>query len=342
MQTLTHLTDEELVAELHACCAEGRQLTARLLLFLIEVEERRIHLQVACPSMFAFCTERLGMSGGRAYRHITGARLVRRFPFLLDRIASGEVFLSTLATMASFLNEENIHALLEETRGKRRSEVEMILARRFDIRPYRYGPVPNIPIDAELAALLQWAREHFSNAVPDGDFMTITKRVYAELKQRVEKEQRKAAEAAPRAKKPTKKVPERNRQYVQARDGRQCTYVDPTSGRRCSGMAFLDIDHIIGRADGGGHDPENMRVACRAHNKWFAELRYGKDYIEKRIRQRKCVAKKSSRTARPKATPQRTEGQRVKDDGVADLVAEYVAMVTGRAKGGELEGGEEL
>ena len=60
-------------------------LTARLIVLLIEVEERRLDLRSAFTSMFDFRQRRLGMSQGEAFRRITAARLMKRFPALLTQ-----------------------------------------------------------------------------------------------------------------------------------------------------------------------------------------------------------------------------------------------------------------
>ena len=83
--TLTDLSDAQLLESLRTLCAQGRAVLARLLAHLVEVEERRLHLEAACASMFQFCVQRLGMSEDEACRRIQVARLVRRFPELLVR-----------------------------------------------------------------------------------------------------------------------------------------------------------------------------------------------------------------------------------------------------------------
>lgn len=60
----SELTDHELVSRLSALCLEGHALTARMIVHLMEVEERRLDLRAACTSMFDFCQRKLGMSEG--------------------------------------------------------------------------------------------------------------------------------------------------------------------------------------------------------------------------------------------------------------------------------------
>src|SRR3954454_12033006 len=115
---LADLTDHELVSRLSALCLEGHALTARMIVHLIEVEERRLDLRAACTSMFDFCQRRLGMSEGASFRRINAARLVKRFPALLERIERGELHLSTLVLLRDHLDERNVAELISAAVGK--------------------------------------------------------------------------------------------------------------------------------------------------------------------------------------------------------------------------------
>ena len=117
----TALSDEELVSRVASLCLEGRRLVARLIAYLIEVEDRALDKTSACSSMWEFCTERLKMSEGEASRRLNAARLVRRFPSVLGRLERGEVHLSALRQLGPCLNEENVDAVLDEAKGKTRS-----------------------------------------------------------------------------------------------------------------------------------------------------------------------------------------------------------------------------
>ena len=55
------LSDEALLSRLHTYCGVARRVDVRLIVLLIEVEERRLHLTTACSSLFDFCRRRLGM-----------------------------------------------------------------------------------------------------------------------------------------------------------------------------------------------------------------------------------------------------------------------------------------
>src|SRR3954447_2424621 len=131
------LSDEELVSHVASLCLEGRRLVARLIVYLIEVEDRALDKKSACSSMWEFCTERLKMSAGEASRRLNAARLGRKHPSVLGWIERGDVHLSALRQLGSYLDEENVDAVLEEAKGKNRIQLEEMIARRF--------PRPNAP-----------------------------------------------------------------------------------------------------------------------------------------------------------------------------------------------------
>jgi hypothetical protein len=136
---LTHLSDDELFAHAKAICDQRSQLLARLLLVLIEIEERRLHERKACASMFVFCRDRLAMSEPAAFRRAAAAQLVRHFPSLLGAIERGELHLSNLLLLRGHLTRENVDTLVAEVRGKSTREVQELLARR--------APRPDVPTD---------------------------------------------------------------------------------------------------------------------------------------------------------------------------------------------------
>lgn len=76
-------------------------------------------------------------------------------------------------------------------------------------------------------------------------------------------------------------VPAAVRRLVYVRDGGQCTFV-ARDGRRCSETRDLQFHHRnTPFARGPDHGPDNLSLACRAHNLYLAELEYGKDSIER-------------------------------------------------------------
>jgi hypothetical protein len=134
---LSDLSDDELIRGLQGSCAESQRVTARTIAYLIEVEERQLHLRAACSSMFDFCLRRLGMSDSEAFRRLAAARLVKRFPALLGRIERGELHLSAVVLLRDHLTEENFDELVTQAAGKTKRELAELLA--------RVAPRPDVP-----------------------------------------------------------------------------------------------------------------------------------------------------------------------------------------------------
>ncbi|MDE0024719.1 MAG: HNH endonuclease signature motif containing protein [Spirochaetaceae bacterium] len=70
-------------------------------------------------------------------------------------------------------------------------------------------------------------------------------------------------------------IPAPVRREVWRRDQGCCSYVDRYSGRRCSSRYRLEIDHIVPFALGGGEEPGNLRLRCRAHHRLRHAQRHG-------------------------------------------------------------------
>ena len=87
--SLSSLAPDLLTARLHELRGQERRLLVELLRHLAEVDRRRLHLELAFPSLFAFATGFLGYSKAAAFRRTTAARLLARFPVVADHLADG-------------------------------------------------------------------------------------------------------------------------------------------------------------------------------------------------------------------------------------------------------------
>src|SRR5579859_1380402 len=326
---LTELSDVQLLEGLKSLVGQGRAVLARLLAHLVEVEERRLHLEAACPSLFQFCVQRLGMSEDEACRRIHAARLVRCFPDLLVRVERGELTLSTVGLLRDALTESNYSELVEAAAGKTKSEVQALLARqspRPDVPAVitavsTQPPIPAVgaavvpaPVAArgpqpqlsplsearhevqftasdELRRKLERARDLMRHANADGDLAVVVERAMDLLIAKLER-QRLAKASRPREVRADDaratnlaSVSRATRRAVFERDGEQYTFSDG-DGHRCPATAWLEFDHVEPRACGGTNDFGNLRVRCRAHNRLYAEQAFGREHVERAIRER--------------------------------------------------------
>ncbi len=165
---LSHLSDSALVRDLKTLVAEDCATTAALLAHLAEVDARRLYLPAAYPSMFAYCLGELGFSEDTAYKRIRAARAAQRFPALFMAVANGRLHLTAVVLLAPYLTAANAEELMEAAAGKRRAEVEELLAKRFprsELLPLVEG-LPAAPReDGQLAP--GPVRMHIDSSVPE-------------------------------------------------------------------------------------------------------------------------------------------------------------------------------
>src|SRR5471032_3282186 len=118
------VADGELQVELARLLANGSRTEARIIAHLAAVEERRLHLEAGCSSLFDYCCARLGLSENEAFHRITAARLGRRFPAIFGLIKQRTVHLSAVCLLRDYLTPENHRELLEAASGKTKLQVQ--------------------------------------------------------------------------------------------------------------------------------------------------------------------------------------------------------------------------
>ena len=125
---LNGLTDQQLVERVAVLVTNERSATAALVAALAEFDARRFYLGAGCSSLFTYCTQVLRLSESAAYVRIEVARLMRRFPQLLERLADGRLSLSTARLLARVLTADNEARVLDAAAFKSKREVEQLVA----------------------------------------------------------------------------------------------------------------------------------------------------------------------------------------------------------------------
>jgi hypothetical protein len=134
---LAGLSDAELLTATRRLVGRSNQLLASLLAHLAEVEARGIHRTRACSSLYTYCVYELRFSEDEAFRRVSAARLVRRFPALLDAIAAGELHLTGLLMLGPHLTPDNLVEVLALAKHRTKKELAR-LVRSLD-------PLPSVP-----------------------------------------------------------------------------------------------------------------------------------------------------------------------------------------------------
>ena len=164
--SLSRLSDADLVTRVKSLVAREREASAQLVAHLAELDTRDVHLREGYSSLYVYCRDALGLSEWEAYNRIEVARAARRFPVILDMLADGSVNLTAVRLLAPHLTPGNHLEVLESARGKRKLEVEEIVARlspRPDVppsvrrlpaaRPESTAPAAPVPASTSAAAV---------------------------------------------------------------------------------------------------------------------------------------------------------------------------------------------
>lgn len=131
------LSSADLLDATRELIKKSRAIEAELLVHLDEIDQRKLYLERAFPSMFAFCVDELGFSEDAAYSRILVARAGRRLPALFEALRSGQVHLAGLRLLVPHLTEETHGEVLAQAAGKSKREIEELIA--------RLSPRPAVP-----------------------------------------------------------------------------------------------------------------------------------------------------------------------------------------------------
>jgi hypothetical protein len=139
LTTAAALSDRELLARMRILAGREREAIADLVAHLAELDRRpSLFAAMGCGSLFGYCTQILRLSEDAACNRIDAARACRRFPMILDLLASGAMTLTSVRLLGKLLTPANHEAVLAQASGRTRHEIEALvaeLAPRPDVVP---------------------------------------------------------------------------------------------------------------------------------------------------------------------------------------------------------------
>ena len=143
IKNFSAISDQELLTRISGLAKTENETTVELLLYLGELEERKLYLSLGYSSLFDYCQRKLLYSEPAAVRRIKAARCIKAFPEVEGLLLERAVSLSTVCLFAPLLNLENRVELLQGVKGKSKTEVERFLAL---YRPVTQKPVEKIRV----------------------------------------------------------------------------------------------------------------------------------------------------------------------------------------------------
>jgi hypothetical protein len=156
VSSLANVPADALTARLYEIRKEERSLLVEFLAHLAELDRRRVVLALGYPSLFAFCTDFLGLTRSSAFRRTAAARLFARFPCVAAYLADGRLCLTTLIELRDVLEEERLVEILDRAAGRTEDQVKELVAalrpqpappdlfRRLPAANFGSGPAPKL------------------------------------------------------------------------------------------------------------------------------------------------------------------------------------------------------
>ncbi len=122
------MKDHDLLDKLENLVRRERNFLKEILIYLAEVDRRRLYAKQGYSSMYQYCLERFHWPEGSTYRRIQAARLSLRYPEILDCLEMGKINLASLDVLAPYLKNEQDRKLIQEIFGKTKSQTEYFVA----------------------------------------------------------------------------------------------------------------------------------------------------------------------------------------------------------------------
>src|SRR5260221_19348 len=136
--TASALSDQDLLARLEALAGKEREASVELVAHRAALDSRKmLYPAQGYGSLFSYCTQALRLSEDAACNRIEAARACRRFPLILELLASGSLTLTSVRLLAKHLTAENHQSVLAKARDSSRRDVEALVA--------ELAPRPDVP-----------------------------------------------------------------------------------------------------------------------------------------------------------------------------------------------------
>jgi hypothetical protein len=136
--TASALSDQDLLARLEGLAGKEREASVELVAHLAALDSRpALFAAQGYGSLFSYCTQALRLSEDAACNRIDAARACRRFPVILDLLASGSLNLTSVRLLGKHLTAENHQSVLTQATDKTRREIEALVA--------ELAPQPDLP-----------------------------------------------------------------------------------------------------------------------------------------------------------------------------------------------------
>ena len=288
---LRELSDEAVRSNLLKLTGDEREVTLKVLYYLIEVERRGLFREEGYSSLFDYCRRKLLYSEAGAGRRVAASRCLRDNPELGSLFLDGKVSLCTMTTAYRSIKDKL--TTVNEIVGKSRDEVKTLVALSSPVPSKPKEVVKPIAVKAPLIPKEERYELKFSVSKKVYESFTQAKGLLSNSLGRdlsleatfgrlLDNYLNRKTKARPNAESSTRYIPRSIKREVLKRDSHQCSFVS-RDGTRCTETNYLQFDHIRPYALGGKSESSNLRLLCSCHNQLMAENTFGRDYIKQKM-----------------------------------------------------------
>ncbi len=316
---LKTFSNEQLLSDLERQFDQERKTSHVILLYLKEIQTRKLYADRGYSSLFAMLIGYFHQSESAANQRLKAIELMTDVPQVEDHLKNGELNLSTLAMAQRQIRREEKVTGLKVSPEKKREIVELISNKTMvqaEIELMRLLPESSslpetherrvsesatrlsLTLPNELREKLIRLKDLWAHVDPTMDFVQIINRA-ASLALEKEDPARKTLRKSPKPQSKTESEVSNQRpsyysvltdKILWERANSRCEYIDSISGHRCDCRFGLERDHILPLAMGGTNELSNLRLLCKTHNLLMARRHFGEENIEKMIRNRTSQA----------------------------------------------------
>jgi 5-methylcytosine-specific restriction endonuclease McrA len=304
------LSADQHLIETKNTVSEERQITAKLIDYLSEINRRLLFLKLGYSSLFEFVTKELGLSEGAAQRRIQAMRLMHDVPETRKSYETGALSLSNAAKLQSYFQANKKSGkpksitekqfILKKAENQSQSKCEQML---MELSPELPSPErtrvlsPQLrelkfTISEELFAKIERLKTFLSHSHPNATLAELLEVLVTQSLAKFDKSKGliQGNSAKNNTEKPDQTIsvhtaakvlpagirvalPVQLKRHVWQRAGGRCEF--RSGDRRCNSHYRLEIDHIKPLALGGSNELSNFRLLCRSHNGLAAILALG-------------------------------------------------------------------
>lgn len=189
---LIKLSNSELISSFKRLVKVERKITHFVLCHIIEVENRRLHLEMGYDRMYSYLTKELGYSEYAAYERLRAAELLKKLPEVSEKIESGALNLTQITELQKCLRTkaasqevvpvEKVKEAISALEYQNGFNTQKYLAQEFDLplqqhectRPQKDESVRlEITLTKEEFLELQKAKEYLSTICPSGKWSDV-------------------------------------------------------------------------------------------------------------------------------------------------------------------------